>query len=212
MTIDKSWITLGNRNSTAFKEGLLNFIEIAKNHVDSKGKTFSPCRRYVNSIRHDLNTVYAHIHSRGFLQSYQTWNYHGERYANADKVEALFDSRTHENDTRSLEMFDVIDDVMVEHNANEENTHEDESGLDPEFDALFKELKTELYPGCSWMSSLNFIAKLMHIKVINKWTDSSFDQLLEFLRDAFPKENHIPASHYQAKKNWVGISIYPCLH
>ncbi|KAL8266649.1 hypothetical protein R6Q59_003993 [Mikania micrantha] len=32
MTIDKSWIALGNWNSTAFKEGLLNFIEIAKNH------------------------------------------------------------------------------------------------------------------------------------------------------------------------------------
>ncbi|KAF5782551.1 putative transposase, Ptta/En/Spm, plant [Helianthus annuus] len=52
------------------------------------------------------------------------------------------------------------------------------------------------------MSSLSGLAKLMHMKVINKWTDSSFDQLLEFLRVALalPKENKIPASHYEAKK------------
>ncbi|KAI3740187.1 hypothetical protein L2E82_30609 [Cichorium intybus] len=79
------------------------------------------------------------------------------------------------------EMFDVIDDFMAEQDTFEENRNEEGSGVDPEFDVLFEEHNTELYPGCTWMSSLNFLAKMMHIKVINKWIDSSSDQLLELL-------------------------------
>ncbi|XP_076938147.1 uncharacterized protein LOC143606177 [Bidens hawaiensis] len=41
---------------------------------------------------------------------------------------------------------------------------------------------------------------MTHFKVINKRTDSSVSQLLEFLKFALPKENHIPASYYEAKK------------
>ena len=57
----------------------------------------------------------------------------------------------------------------------------------------------------------------MHIKVISRWTDSSFDQLLEFLRVAFPKENKIPTSHYEAKKKLrkIGLgyqSIHACIN
>ncbi|KAJ0949660.1 hypothetical protein HanRHA438_Chr01g0041051 [Helianthus annuus] len=124
-------------------------------------------------------------------------------------------------------MFDLIDDIMAEqlthtpgatHTATPtEGTStpaiNDGIGLDPEFDELFKELYTELYPGCSWMSSLSGLAKLMHMKVINKWTDSSFDQLLEFLRVALPKENKIPASHYEAKKKMSKIGLgYEKIH
>ncbi|KAD4586292.1 hypothetical protein E3N88_23893 [Mikania micrantha] len=43
-------------------------------------------------------------------------------------------------------MFDAIDDVMAEHNTNDYDVDEYEGGLDPEFDALFMELNTELYP------------------------------------------------------------------
>ncbi|KAD5961264.1 hypothetical protein E3N88_12737 [Mikania micrantha] len=212
MIIDKSWITLENRNSPDFINGLRNFIEIAKNHVDGRGKAYCPCRRCYNGCRQDLSIIYAHIHDHGFLLSYKTWNYHGEKYHNADDIEALFAPKTRATTTND-EMFNIIDDVMAEMNTNEESVDEDVANLDPEFDALFKELNTELYPGCSWMSSLNFLAKLMHIKVINKWTDSSFDQLLDFLRASFPKENRIPSSHYEAKKKLRKIGLgYQFIH
>ncbi|KAI3826167.1 hypothetical protein L1987_00212 [Smallanthus sonchifolius] len=83
MTIDKSWVTLGNRNSPAFLSGLRNFIETAKNHVDGRGRAFCPCSRCCNACRQDLNTIYGHIHDRGFLQSYQNWIYHGEQHLRA---------------------------------------------------------------------------------------------------------------------------------
>ncbi|KAK1407509.1 hypothetical protein QVD17_39125 [Tagetes erecta] len=217
MTIDKTWISK-ERGSREFKNGLLKFIEIAKNHVDSLGRTLCPCVRCCNGFWQYLDIVYAHVHDNGFQRGYTTWNYHGEKYANASEIAALFAPRARTQATRTQhEMFDVIDDVMAEINTNTENVPEDVTRLDGEFDALFNELNTELYPGCSWMSSLNFIAKLLHIKVLNKWTNSSFDQLLEFLRVAFPKENHIPASHYEAKKKLrkIGLgyeSIHACIN
>ncbi|XP_023753719.2 uncharacterized protein LOC111902075 [Lactuca sativa] len=90
-------------------------------------------------------------------------------------------------------MADVIDDVMegvIENdtNCNEGNLDTDGRGVDVGFQKLLEEVQFKLYPGCSF-SSLDFLAKLMHIKVINKWTDSSFDQLLELFQTTFPEGN-----------------------
>ncbi|KAI3803640.1 hypothetical protein L1987_31798 [Smallanthus sonchifolius] len=201
MTIDKSWIALRDRNHPDFIKGLQKFIDNAKNYVDEDGKIYCPCKKCANSYRQSLSFVYSHVRVNGFLQAYDTWFYHGEEYVNASDVDALWTTNTSVAAT-DHEMFDALDDVMAEQNTHEENTYEDGSGagLDPEFEALFEELRTELYPGCSWMSSLNFLTKLMHIKVMNKWTNTSFNQLLELLRIALPKENHIPESHYESKK------------
>ncbi|KAM0023501.1 putative Transposase-associated domain-containing protein [Helianthus debilis subsp. tardiflorus] len=147
MTSDKSWITLRNRRCSEFLNGLDSFMEIASNHVNNEGKAYCPCIRCANSKRllQELPTIYAHIHDRGFLPSYTTWVNHGEEYANASEIEALWESDT-PAPTINNELFDVIADVMAAQNVNEENLEEDkdeENTLDPEFDALFKELTTE---------------------------------------------------------------------
>ncbi|XP_076897802.1 uncharacterized protein LOC143551209 [Bidens hawaiensis] len=206
MTTDKSWIRVRNRNDPVFLNGLENFIETAKNHLDSEDKTYCPCKKCVNSHRHSLTVIKAHIHDKGFQQSYETWIYHGEELPNSPVVDALSGSRKRIV-VPTQEMFDALDDVMAEQNTNEVNIDEDANDLDPEFDALFAEVNTELYPGCTWLSSLNFLAKMTHFKVINKWTDSSFSQVLEFLKFAFPKENHVPASYYEAKKKLRKIGL-----
>ncbi|KAI3824172.1 hypothetical protein L1987_05621 [Smallanthus sonchifolius] len=146
-------VTLGNRNSPAFISSLRNFIETAKNHVDGRGRAFCPCRRCCNACRQDLNTIYGHIHDRGFLQSYQNWIYHGEQHPRVAEIALLFAPRITPTPpittTTNNEMFDAIYDVMAEQNINKDNIDEDGTGLDPEFDALFEELNKELYPGCS---------------------------------------------------------------
>ncbi|XP_076885268.1 uncharacterized protein LOC143534737 [Bidens hawaiensis] len=206
MTTDKSWIRVRNRNDPVFLNGLENFIETAKNHLDSEDKTCCPCKKCVNSHRHSLTVIKAHIRDKVFQQSYETWIYHGEELPNSPVVDSLLGSRKRIV-APTQEMFDALDDVMAEQNTNEENIDEDANDLDPEFDELFAEVNTELYPGCTWLSSLNFLAKMTHFKVLNKWTDSSFSQLLKFLKFALPKENHIPASYYEAKKKLRKIGL-----
>nr|KAJ0208865.1 hypothetical protein LSAT_V11C400175950 [Lactuca sativa] len=69
------------------------------------------------------------------------------------------------NTPTTNEMFDVIDDVMVEQNTNEENIDDEGRCIDPEFD-------------------------LFHFKVINRWTNSLFDQLVELLGRYFLHTTH----------------------
>ena len=47
----------------------------------------------------------------------------------------------------------------------------------------------------------------MHIKVLNKWINTLFDQLLELLTISHPDRNTIPDSHYDAKKKLRGLDL-----
>ena len=209
MTIDKSWTTCRRHNSEEFWTGLQAFMEIAKRYVNSDGKVRCPCKKCLNFMCQRPDLVESHIHRYGFQAAYKKWVYHGEVDTPSPIVANVA--------PRTDEMTDVINDIIGEANTNEEDedegTDEGGSGVDKEFGELFEEVETELYPGCTWLSSLNFLAKMLHMKVLNKWTNSSFDELLEFLKFAFPKENKIPASYYEAKKKMRKIGLgYQSIH
>ncbi|XP_062104736.1 uncharacterized protein LOC133816064 [Humulus lupulus] len=59
----------------------------------------------------------------------------------------------------------------------------------------------------------------MNLKVLNKWTDKSFDGLLECLREILPEGNHCPGNYYQTRKllcevglgyEQIGVCQYDC--
>jgi hypothetical protein len=61
--------------------------------------------------------------------------------------------------------------------------------------------KTPLYPNCNERyTKLSASLKLLQLKVAHHWTKKGFRELLEVLRDIFPKGNHIPRTTYEAKK------------
>jgi len=216
MSADKSWINIRNRNSAEFKNGLRNFIEIAGKHVDRQGKTRCPCNGCYNMKFQTLEEVSDHVRCNGFSRAYTIWNWHGEEHPNMEAIRARFRSRqaprTFETQTNN-ELFPLIDAVLREQDTNTDDGDNSGPAQDDEFDKLFHELNTPLFPEGSSMSLLYFIAKLMHIKVINKWTNTSFDQLLDFIKDAFPMAKNIPQSHYEAKKKLRNIGLgYDQIH
>ena len=83
----------------------------------------------------------------------------------------------------------MIDDVIAEDNVAEVNV------LDSEFDKMYSDMEKELWPDCSSLSALNFLVKLM----LNKWTNKSFDDLLQLLKISHPSDNKVPDSYYDAK-------------
>ncbi|TYJ99419.1 CACTA en-spm transposon protein [Cucumis melo var. makuwa] len=82
------------------------------------------------------------------------------------------------------------------------------------FQDLLNEARNELYPGCSEFLSLNFLVKLMHVKVLNGWSNKSFDMLLELLRATFPMcSTTIPSSFYEAKRKLRDLCLgYETIH
>ena len=49
------------------------------------------------------------------------------------------------------------------------------------FKELLKQESRELYLGYSEFSSLNFFITMMHVKVLNGWSNKSFDMMLEII-------------------------------
>ena len=47
----------------------------------------------------------------------------------------------------------------------------------------------------------------MHLEVMHKWTNKSFDELLKLLKDVLPKKNRLPKSHYDAKKKMSKLGV-----
>lgn len=78
---------------------------------------------------------------------------------------------------------------------------------------MFKEMEVELYPGCQKFSALNFLVKLMHLKVLNKWRNKSFDMLLKLLNEALPIGTILPSSHYELKTKLRNLGLgYESIH
>ncbi|GJX48956.1 uncharacterized protein Tco_0275801 [Tanacetum coccineum] len=76
-----------------------------------------------------------------------------------------------------------------------------------DMEGLFEMENEELFPACTWMSSLDFLAKFAHLKVLHKWTDTSFDDTMEFLLKAFPTGAKIPKTYYEAKKSMKKVRL-----
>ncbi|GJR07563.1 hypothetical protein Tco_0790215 [Tanacetum coccineum] len=88
-----------------------------------------------------------------------------------------------------------------------------------EFEELYASANEELYPGCDYVTRLDFMAKFTYFKVKGKLTDSIFNEMLEFFQNVFPisKGYKLPPSYYAIKKTFktIGLgyeSIHACEH
>ena len=160
---------------------------------------------------HTLDVLEAHIIDYGFHPIYTNWIWHGE-----DAVHPTSSVQPSSSSATIDEMTDVLMNLVNESFANEENGNNSGDLVDYELtecEKLFDDLQAELWPGCTKMSALNFMVKLMQIKALNKRTNTSFDQLLEFLKISHPDGNKILDSHYDAKKKLWGLGLgYPSIH
>ncbi|KAL5572352.1 hypothetical protein UlMin_021949 [Ulmus minor] len=179
---------------------------MAKPHVNDRGFIRCPCNRCINNAQHQLEVLETHIHRFGFMSDYNEWIYHGENvYAASSSNVPHPNSGVHDRD----EMFEVLEDI-ISNDAEVDQLGSQSSNV--QYDDLFTALNSELYPGVSSFSSLNFLVKLMHLKVMNKWTNKSFDELLKLLKLAFPKMDLVEW-HYEAKKLMTKMGLgYQSIH
>lgn len=63
---------------------------------------------------------------------------------------------------------------------------------------MFKEME-ELYLGCHNFSVLKFLVKLMHLKMLNKWSNKSFNMLLKLLNETLLPGTIQYSLHYESK-------------
>ncbi|GJV27723.1 putative reverse transcriptase domain, ribonuclease H-like domain, aspartic peptidase domain protein [Tanacetum coccineum] len=100
-----------------------------------------------------------------------------------------------------------------------ETSNEPTQATRNEFEELYASANEELYPGCDYVTRLDFMAKFTFFKAKRRLTDSIFNEMLEFLQTVFPisKGFKLPPSYYAIKKTFkmFGLgyeSIHACEH
>ena len=68
------------------------------------------------------------------------------------------------------------------------------------FYKLLKKAEQQLYPKCENFSKLSFFMELLNIKCLYGSSNIAFDALLALLIKAFPMNNKVPKSYYEARK------------
>ncbi|XP_024028761.1 uncharacterized protein LOC112093797 [Morus notabilis] len=204
-------------------DGVRRFIEQARNHLDADGKCRCPCKKCLNCFFHHIDIVERHIFVRGFSLNYINWINHGEEETdttpNVQDEDYDAEGEKSDNDDDKDEMVDALNDAFLHVNPcsmddgaeiNDIGGCEEET---PNLEDLFAEAERELYKGCTKFSTLTFLVKLLHIKVLNQWSNKSFDMLLKLLREAFPEGSRIPKSYYEAKRMMQKLGLgYKTIH
>ena len=195
--MDKSWIELADRLSVAYTDGVEKFLEFAYAKKQFDSPIYCPCKKCVNRYQFTREIVKEHIVVNGFLRKYKNWTYHGESYVslreNQDREE---DNILMDLDMRD-DMVEMVEEVMGMPGMDSNNGPDEET---KSFFKLMEDAKTDLYPGCKKFTTLSFVVRLLHIKVLCGWTDKSVTMLLELLNEAFPENVKLSTSYYDASK------------
>ncbi|GJX18329.1 hypothetical protein Tco_0219161 [Tanacetum coccineum] len=96
-----------------------------------------------------------------------------------------------------------------------ETNYKSTQAIRNEFEELYASTNEELYPGCDYVTRLDFMAKFTYFKVKGKLTDSIFNEMLEFFQNVFPtsKGYKLPPSHYAINKTFKMIGLgYESIH
>ncbi|GJZ36786.1 hypothetical protein Tco_0582977 [Tanacetum coccineum] len=211
MVIDKSW-TLLEHHERAFYIGLEKFVDHCKPLVNSAEKIRCPCKSCLTILWVSIKHLLDHIIRHGFDLGYKTWVHHGEP--------DLLPPPPVIDNTRQPQMSDMtvlLNDLsyIPPNNEHNEISNELTQATRNEFEELYASSNEELYPGCDYLTRLDFMAKFTYFKVKGKMTDSIFNEMLEFFQNVFPisKGCKLPPLYYAIKKTFKMIGLgYESLH
>ncbi|WVZ17517.1 hypothetical protein V8G54_010499 [Vigna mungo] len=183
--MDRSWMN-ARRISEEYEKGVSVFLQYVKENAKFvNGTYFCPCVRYLNQIRQDLGNLHDHLFMFGITRMYTVWTWHGE----------VLDQPMTSRGTNYVEewMSDHLEDMIRD--VGEDNFRR--ANL---YDSFINDSEQPLYPGCINFTRFFATLKLFSLKARNGWTDKSFTELLELLKEMLPENNTLPIRNYEAKK------------
>ncbi|XP_028125055.1 uncharacterized protein LOC114321997 [Camellia sinensis] len=236
--MDKSWMLLKNRMSSQHRDGVKAFVQFAMMNVGPNDKIRCPCMDCLNCEQHTCKIVEYHLVLKRMSPSYKTWMHHGEsvpmnqshalnddNHNDFGSVRDRMEAETGEDQDKIL---NLLEDVYMGTTINDAENEEDEEDGDndddvannvekegvPNFNKSLNDAQRELYTGCRKFSLLSFVVKMLHVKVLNKWSNKSFNMLLGILKDLLPVSDQvIPWTLYEAKKFLRALGLgYVSIH
>ncbi|KMT02820.1 hypothetical protein BVRB_8g194030 [Beta vulgaris subsp. vulgaris] len=211
MDNDRSWMHIqgfNGRKQGDYKKGVKEFLDFAfRDTAPNSGvKLRCPCLNCRNYFDQDRDTMRAHLFRVGIDPDYNPWIFHGEEQSfevtDEEMSEEEGDDFKDEDPLVSDDLASLVREatnVVVEPQVSDDRDRGDDE-LPDKFHKLMKDAQEELYPGCKTFSRLEFIVTLLQLKVSGRWSDKSFNGLLNALHKAFNYDVSFPKSSYEAKK------------
>lgn len=218
---DRSWMySFNDRDILNCYDRVNRFIEVAAQNALhwSEETIYCPCKICKNEAMYPSNerdTIRFHLLKNGFVKNYCVWTKHGEigdnpaedSYVSHDVQQAQRGCDYTSDITHDVDQHDDPHDFDIEElmrNVAPEVLLENTTKGYDNFEALDKASKDLLYGenlGCDKEYSVLYTTlELMKLKASNGWSDTSFSELLNFLKKVFSKPNGLPSDTYQAKK------------
>ncbi|GJX21699.1 hypothetical protein Tco_0226144 [Tanacetum coccineum] len=169
--------------SREFIDEVVSFVEYAcqqSAYIDND-KIRCPCSNCENKAYRLPEDVKLHLGKHGFVKNYYQWVFHGEP-SNA--------SSSAHSQTNTSSIGDV-------------------KGSNSYRNLVIDAIDEPLWPGCSKLSQLSTVARLLNIKSEGRITEKVFDDILKLLKDALPSNNKLVGSFYDTKKYAADLGL-PC--
>ncbi|KAL7198155.1 hypothetical protein ACSBR2_020639 [Camellia fascicularis] len=223
--MDKSWMMIKYRlKSKEYQQGVKSFIDFATKDLGLHNDIRCPCVDCLNGTKHSRQVVCLHLIRRGIACSYRTWVHHGEHVPLCHDQPSVSNddgerdrAANFDNDDNLGELLIMLEEIymsglMDDHIDKEPNSSERENLL--KFIRLLDDARSKVYPECEKFFVLSFIIKMLHIKVYNKWSNKSFDIVMQVFKDILPKcDETVPWTLYEAKKFLRELGLgYKAIH
>ncbi|XP_075515419.1 uncharacterized protein LOC142550065 [Primulina tabacum] len=179
-----------DRFNGKYKVGVEEFLNYAFKKTSGENSIRCPCVKCNNTGYGYREVVEMHLNVNGIMLNYTTWYHHGER---------LGESSSDDEESEGSDYDEILRDLYPNMNgfhrsgseigSSSENKHGEEPNDEAKkFYRLLKDSEQPTYPGCD-TSKLSVLVKLLHIKSIGRWSNESFDMLLQLLKQILPEED-----------------------
>ncbi|XP_028051481.1 uncharacterized protein LOC114256101 [Camellia sinensis] len=187
--MDKSWMTINNRlTSKEYQQGVKSFLDFATANLGVDDEIRCPCVDCINGTKYSRQVVWMHLIRRGMASSYLTWVHHGEHVpvsrpsVSNDQCGGSGKCMTDIDDPSMDELPIMLEEIYVS-GLMDDHTDEEPNGLEREdlhkFTRLFEDAQCKVHPTCEKFFVLSFVIKMLHVKVYNKWSNKSFDMVMQ---------------------------------
>ncbi|GJY60354.1 uncharacterized protein Tco_0461011 [Tanacetum coccineum] len=199
--------------SREFIDGVVSFVEYAcqQSAYMDNDKIRCPCSNCENQAYRLPEDVKLHLGKHGFVKNYYQWVYHGEPSTASSSAH----SQTNTSSIGDVEGSNSYRNLVIDaigHDSNPPTNDNETEPPDPKTQKLYDLLHKAdepLWSGCSKLSQLSTVARLLNIKSEGRITEKVFDDILKLLKDALPSDNKLVGSFYDTKKYAADLGL-PC--
>nr|GEV83499.1 hypothetical protein [Tanacetum cinerariifolium] len=172
-----------------------------------------PCSSCKNRAYKSTDDIMVHVVTKGFVKNYYQWTSHGEPEVGSSSMQPNCNTSSNGDNEGPNPCHNIILEAAG-HDFNP-NSHENVSQPqppDPKTKRLYELLHQAdepLWPGCTKVSQLSLVLRMLNIKSESRMTEKIYDDVIQVLEDALPPDSKLVGSFYETKKfaSYLGL---PC--